>query len=173
MNLSKQQLAEQIATTENYLDQLRTMAAAIEPEAVKGWPQDGDTFYAADMAGSIGKFSFSPAGQCHRDLKVIGNMFRTEALVCRHVEALKVQAELRRMPGRCGAPSAGKPVNSFCIVKYPDELFSAQSWGLQNAAIAGVWFATKEAAQHALDTIGQERLAVYLADFLDEPMGDE
>ena len=178
MKLTKQQLEEQIATTENYLQQLRTMEAAVEPEAVKEWPQDGDTVWLLQMDLTNGQYVLRQhqfgSFICGAALLKAGMVYRSAAMARRRLEAMKVAAELRRMPGRCGPPNNG---NAWCVrysgggEGFGPDCFSMDYNG--HFALAGVWFSTEDDVHHAIETIGQDRLGVYLADFLDEPMGDE
>lgn len=168
----KEAFAAAMAVATNERDHIAAQIAAIEPEAVKEWPQNGDGICCVLACGDIAHSHYDESSG-DWDAVAIGNVFRTEALALRRVEALKVAAELRRMPGRCAAPDGGPA--KFCIDFDAGRfrVLEHHAPSFCSIAIAGVWFATKDAAQHALDTIGQDRFAVYLADFLDEPMGDE
>lgn len=137
-------------------------------------PTDGDVYWCLTDSPihPVGYFEVTHTRH-HADFSRIatGNCFRTKAEAIRRREALKVQAELRRMPGRCAPPDDGEP--KYCI-DYDDwrnfRVYRSVSIGHAMLAAAGVWFATEEAARYALDTIGQDRLRMWLDDYLQTPM---
>ena len=156
--------------TQNELDQLRTamnaeldrLIAARKPQ-VKQWPVAGDTYYFDDAFAGVNRLEFMHASYDGYRIST-GNFFKTQAEAERRVEALKVQAELRRMPGVewAGRYGIGLSHNSAG--------FSATRSMLPNVSICGVWFSTKSQANYAIKTIGQERLQIWLDDYLQTPI---
>lgn len=144
---------------------------ASEPEQADEWPKVGCRAWFVGVEGDVDYVYFDNDSH-DKDAMAIGNCYRTEAEARRHVEALKVQAELRRMPGRCAPPDDGGP--KYCIdfdgAPIGFRVHFAGFTGAELLAVAGVWFATEKAAQHALDTIGQSRLRLWLDDYLQTPM---
>lgn len=171
MEASKTALMQRIEEMERQLVELK--AAASEPVQDE-FPKVGRSYWCLTDSPNYpdGHFLAHHTNH-HADFSRIetGNCFRTEAEAIRHREALKVQAELRRMPGRCGPPDDGEP--KYCI-DYDDwrnfRVYRSVSIGHAMLAAAGVWFATEEAAQQALDTIGNERLKQWLDDYLQVPV---
>lgn len=168
--------AQAAANLRKQIAELEKMAQEHEAQVVTDkadeWPQIGDAYWVVDFDGDIFKCAFANSVYEEERLAT-GNCFRTEAEAIRRLESLKVQTELRRMPGRCAFEHASG--EQFFI--YFDEFGCCFEVGRnesceisRNDAIAGVWFATIECACHALDTIGQERLRVYLDDFLQTPI---
>lgn len=167
------EVAKNMQAAIDLLTKQREEYLAAHPEATEKpqadeWPKMNDEYWFLYPDGEPDTSSWD-ADNYDMDAMAIGNCFRTKAEAIRHREALKVQAELRRMPGRCdfkpnehnfGVMVDGK---SFWIGRCSSTSYSTLS-------IAGVWFESKEAAQHALDTIGEERLGVWLDDYLGKPI---
>lgn len=159
--------------TQNELDQIRTamnaeidrLLAARKP-VVKQWPQVGDEYFYVSTSGAEDHATFRDISS-ERFMIGVGNVFKTRAEANRRVEALKVQADLRRMPGVewAGLYGIGLSHNSAG--------FSATRSMLPNVSICGVWFSTKAQANAAIKTIGQERLQLWLDDYLQTPIGGE
>lgn len=162
--------------TQNELDQLRTamnaeldrLIAARKPE-VKQWPQVGDLVFSITL-GNDGVCVY----QHHMTSNdfywhAFGAIFKTRAEAERRVEALKVQAELRRMPGSIDWADARYGIG----MNHNSVGFSATRSTLPTASICGVWFSTKSQANYAIKTIGQDRLQIWLDDYLQTPIGGQ
>jgi hypothetical protein len=174
--MNRTELEAQIKAARDLAESLERLrdAMPVETEAVKEWPIKGDHFWSIDVSGAILCSAWGWPTDCDERAS-IGNVLRTKAQAERHVEALKVAAELRRMPWRRGAPNP-KGRAAWAIICDQDVGFYADYFGTNKThtyAIAGVWFESRAAARHAIDTIGQDRLRLWLSDYLDEPMGDE
>ena len=167
--------------TQNELDQLRTamnaeldrLIAARKPE-VKQWPQVGDEhFYITVVDGCLVVESESTE-KCDLLWNELGVIFKTRAEAERRAEALKVQAELRRM---LGVVAWQKGSYQFAIqlnAKDTSEFtFVHGSFWCPCAVVCGVFFDSEKAAKYALNTIGQERLHLWLDDYLQTPIGGE
>ncbi len=164
--------------TQNELDQLRTamnteldrLIAARKPE-VKQFPSENDKYFHTWGDGDIDYTNWHNDRPDRKRLSV-GNAFKTRAEAERRVEALKVHAELRRMPG---VVSWERGVIKFAIQpdsKCTDDFTVVQGTFWCPCAVAcGVFFESEKAAAHALHTIGQERLQIWLDDYLQTPIG--
>lgn len=131
------------------------------------WPQLLDNVFWCTGCGEVMWEKWEGSRTQHLMLDV-GALFRTEAEARRRIEAAKVTAELRRMPGRCAHDGIER---AFCVFARLHGVFTAElHCSCPGVAVAGVWFATEEAARHALDSIGQERLRVWLDDYLQTPI---
>jgi hypothetical protein len=168
MNYTNEQLDEArrvgIAAIDAHLAKLK----AVEPNT---WPQVGDRYYFINSSGEDGPATWQndSVDKCRLS---IGNVYRPEhrAYAERHVEARKVQAELRRMPGVCAPPDGTE-------VRYSiDEESSGFTVGESKVrfcwmiGVCGVWFMTRSAAQNAIDTITPRRLAIFRDDYLQVPI---
>lgn len=129
------------------------------------WPQVGDVFFVVLSDGVIYKDEWEESDKAQQS---IGNVFKTRAETERRVEALKVQAELRRMPGKCNFSNS-----AFGVIRSKKCFYSSQGWDTATHSMAGVWFQTKDQADNAINTIGQERLQLWLDDYLQTPIGGE
>jgi hypothetical protein len=165
--------------TQNELDQLRTamnaeldrLIAARKPE-VKQWPQVGDRVYTCTSLGDVVAYSFcgSMALPAIDRYLEIGNAFKTEAEAERLVEALKVQAELRRMPG---VVAHERSKNIWFIGHSFGDFLVMYNHHSPVSAVCGVYFCDEYSAQYAFDKIGAKRLQLWLDDYLQTPIGGE
>jgi len=162
--------------TQNELDQLRTamnaeldrLIAARKPE-VKQWPVAGDTYYFDDAFAGVNCMEFMLASYDGHRINT-GNFFKTQSEANRRVEALKVQAELRRMPF---ITDPAEERNAWFLCHIAGAFAAKHNATAITDAIAGVFFESGKAAKYALDTIGQERLQLWLDDYLQTPIGGE
>lgn len=161
--------------TQNELDHLRTVMnaeidrlIAARKSEVKQWPQDGDAYFYVFGSGTVSAGKWENLRQ-EQDALSIGNVFKTEAEANRRVEAMKVQAELRRMPGVCRWDSNSYFI-SFCNGDDMPKIRQSGSFTSMTAAIGGVWFEGPVYAKSAIETIGQNRLQIWLDDYLQTPI---
>lgn len=171
--------------TQHELDQLRTAMnaeldrlIAARKHEVKQWPQVGSTLFAITSSGDVVKYEVgaSMPGDVLDEFTSIGNVFKTRAEAERRVEALKVQAELRRMPG------VVTPVfnhsDYFAIIsrqtigEHGEQCHAIwiDKTGHVCLAVAGVWFETKQHADDALYKIGRPRIELWIDDYLQTPI---
>ena len=126
---------------------------------VKGeWPQEGDYYYFLTSNDYIDDYIEEEhwygdeVDRFHYD---VGNCFRTKEEAERYSEHLKVCAELRRMAdGNVGDGHWHEIVYNaqFDVITTCEHI---------NYGFAPYNFATKDSAQKAIDTIGEERLKKY------------
>jgi len=163
--------------TQNELDQLRTamnaeldrLIAARKPE-VKQWPESNDTFFCFEHDGRVSSYTWY-GHECDIGILSIGNAFKTRAEAERRVEALKVQAELRRMPGRTAPPNTdGRKCWGIVVSCGGCSTVSFLHSANELTPVCGVFFSSKEYAELALSTIGQGRLQLWLDDYLQTPI---
>lgn len=161
--------------TQNELDQLRTamnaeldrLIAARQPE-VKQWPQVGDKVWFPANGGV--NYAIFNLGETHFFWLQCDHFSKTKKEAERRVEALKVQAELRRMPGVVAHQRnkniwfIGYSFGDLCVMYYHTNPMSA---------FCGVYFLDEHSAQSAFDKIGAKRLQLWLDDYLQTPIGGE
>jgi hypothetical protein len=146
---------------------LTELKAAGATHAEKAWPQVGDTYFFVDGDGDV------LDSQWDSDLRDtsrmnIGNVFRTVAEAEHDIDRRKVLTELRRL----ARESWGKEKPNWSNI-YQDKWFlyydhEAKKWSTNNRLTCRgqgcVYFATREAAEAAIETIGAERLMLLLED---------
>jgi len=141
--------------------------AKLKEVATKPWPQVGDVYLWMDSIGDAITHNWVGSSLDQGRL-AIGNCYRPEhrAYAERHVEAMKVQAELRRMPGVCQ-----RNAHAWFIAAREDGDFAL----LTNCCfltdpMAGVFFRSESEIKHAIDTITPRRLALFRDDYLQVPI---
>lgn len=158
-------IEQRIADIEEQLAQLKQEAKASADE----WPKMGDEFYRVDAYGYC-----DDVWQCGTaDMAMLncGNVFRTEEEAKREVERRKVLTQLRKL---AKASWGGTKIDWTDDDQYKWQIrfahdtedggkFGAINWhAIQyQGAVA---FATKSAAQDAIETIGADRLMLLLED---------
>lgn len=117
----------------------------------KEWPQYGDIYYYVDSAGFVCKDKWSDHPIDHLRLSV-GNRFRTEKEAKYKHERDKVLKELEGLAdGKLGT-------KHYVMRLYLNDI---ESIDCVNLIYSKYRFATVESCQHAIDTIGKERLKKY------------
>lgn len=177
MNLTPEQQKQR----DELLADMEKMRQRIEsfctPEPVKSeWPQNNDGYLTIGDYGDISRSIWV----CHDvdySRLAVGNVYRPEhrAYAERHVEALKVQAELRRMPGVCAYSDGSNMSGCYCI-DWVGGFFKVSGFLKRQdhsmVAIAGVWFKSFIDAEQAIVKIGEDRLALFRDDYLQVPIVD-
>lgn len=122
------------------------------------FPKKGDTYYRIDGYGKIRQDRFID-GITNTHHIPIGNCFRTKEEAEFAVEQRKVIAEMKRCGGVWKTKTA--EANEYCL--YGAMLNTVVGIAVSNTedCLPNIWFPTKEAAQKAIDTIGEERLLKY------------
>lgn len=138
-------------------DDLEAMIKAYEEQEETEFPKDGDTYYFINPNGSIQPETYEL--EYDREAYLIGNCFRTKEEAEFAVECLKVLAELKRCGGKIEYKRYTLEGKDFFISYLDGEILvhSIDSF----LGDWKMWFPTKEAAQKAIDTIGEERLLKY------------
>lgn len=155
MNPEIEQLEAAIAAANEKLAELKAA------EAEKAWPKGGDTYFFVDGDGDV------LDSQWDSDLRDtsrmnIGNVFRTVAEAEHEIERRMVLTELRRL-ARESWGGGKADWNNIAQGKW--YLFcdhSEQVWRIDYGSTCqrqgAIYFATREAAEAAIETIGAERL---------------
>jgi hypothetical protein len=120
------------------------------------FPKEGDTYYLINSNGSIHLETYELAYD--EEVYSIGNCFRTKEEAEFAVEQRKVIAEMKRCDGvwKVKRDSEGE----YCLrFSYARTIVKDVSFSY--AEYPEMWFPTEEAAQKAIDTIGEERLLKY------------
>lgn len=158
-------IEQRIADMEAQLAQLKEEAKASADE----WPKDGDSFY---YIGSIGVYHDVWNGLESGKYKLeTGNVFLTREEANLGLERRKVLTELRKL---AKASWGGTKIDWTDDTKYKWQIrfahdaadggkFDAINWRAVQYQSA-VAFATQEAAQAAIETIGADRLMLLLED---------
>ena len=120
------------------------------------FPQDGDTYW---YIGKIetGCWGVWEDSSVDKHLKSIGNVFETEGEAEFAVEKLKVESELRKF----SRPFKYNVSNYYVELCLPDNSISVFGSGLFQTQGA-VYFESKEKAQQAIETAGEERIKKYI-----------
>lgn len=160
-------LQQELAALRKRIDELE---AQTKTEATDSWPKLGDVYFYVDCAGEIERNDWKDdlvdAGHF-----AIGNAYRTEEEAEREVERRKVLTQLRKL---AKASWGGTKIDWPDAAQYKWQIrfvhgaadggkFGAINWyAVQHQS--AVAFATQEAAQSAIETIGADRLMLLLED---------
>lgn len=175
MNLTPEQQKERESLLAD-MDALRTrveqFCGAPNNQDDKPWPQIGDEYLSIGISGLIFDNIWSNDANDNKKI-AIGNAYRPEnrKYAERHVEAMEVQAELRRMPGVC-APPDGPIIRWGILQKSTSEFYATCTNNPSHAvhSLCGVWFAEQMQAEHAIKTITPKRLTTFRDDYLQVPI---
>lgn len=164
MNPTIKQLEAAIAAANEKLAELK---AAEATQAKKAWPHIGDTYWAIDDGAGVFVTAWAADDtDCAR--AATGNVFRTKADAEREVERQKVRTELRRLARESWGDGKADWSNSVQNKYRLHFDYYTEGWHASfcNAVRqqGAVWFATEQAAQAAVETIGAERLNLLLED---------
>lgn len=160
-------IKQELAALRARIDELEAQAKAEEADS---WPKYGNECWAIDGDGDLFDFVWNLYdNQLHR--LEIGNVFRTNEEAKREVERRKVLTQLRKL---AKASWGGTKIDWTDDAQYKWQIcfahdtadggkFGAINWhAIQyQGAVA---FATKSAAQDAIETIGADRLMLLLED---------
>ena len=120
------------------------------------FPQYGNTYWCINSYGVVSKEIWDGC-DIEKDMFEIGNMFRTKEQADFAVEKLKVEAELRKFskPFEYG-------VN--CTEFYYDHEFGGVMFCTLAASQTqgAICFESREKAEEAIDTVGEERIKKYI-----------
>ena len=159
MNTEIEKLEAAIAAANEKLDELK--AAQAKAEADDSWPKGGDTYFFVDGACGVVESQWD-SDLLDASRMNIGNVFRTVAEAEHEIDRRKVLTTLRRLARESWG--GGKADWSNCV---------QDRWGLWFDHNTGTWdvyahnslqcqgaiyFASREAAQAAIETIGADRL---------------
>lgn len=173
----RDQLLADMAVLKMKLTDLLTVEEPM-PEVVeeKPWPQIGDMYLLLDSEGDVITKSAWFNDDSDRGRLAVGNVYRPErrAYAERHVEATKVQTELRRMPGIC------RPVKGSWFISYQDDAdpldwcaVELEERAYEHVALAGVHFISQKALVAAVMAVSPARLAIFRDDYLQVPIKGE
>jgi len=129
-----------------------------EVEKLKGrewYPCDGDVYFFVTAEGRVLSTHYKN-NHIDAERKAVGSMFRTEKDAAKHLEALKVIAELRAYPGR-KAFVADEDNNGLSIITKPGRVH-VSSWRNISGGWQSIYFSSEEAAQSAINTVGEARI---------------
>ena len=159
MSATLEQLKQKQTKLEQKLTELEALIKAYEEQEEAEFPKDGDEVYYINALGEVHKAYFN-SEEDDGSLS-IGNVFRTQEEAEFARERLKVIAEMKRCGGEFKYKRSTCRGEAFSFfIKY----FNGE---ISVCSIDGFWAATKmrypteEAAQKAIDTIGEERLLRY------------
>lgn len=133
-----------------------------QPEAE--WPKIGDTYFIVDGDGDVTDSQWvSDLFDASR--MNIGNVYRTVAEAEHEIDRSIVLTELRKLAKASGAFDWVNPTQSKYRLVYDAK---DQNWVVECNQIArtqgAIYFATEQAAQAAIETIGADRLMLLLED---------
>lgn len=163
MSTEIEQLEAAIEIATKRLTELKAAEAA---QAEKAWPQNGDRYWTLNGGAEV-LVSAWASDDTDQARMAVGNVFRTEADAEREVERRKVLTELRQLARESwGGGKADWSSND------QDKLYlyfshNDTTWYIGRYATiqySSVYFATREAAEAAIETIGAERLMLLLED---------
>lgn len=144
-NIESQQ--QSLETLKRELERLK------EEKENEAWePKYGYLYWYADNKVVLNEWYGDKMSEARYEL---GNAFRTEEEAKFRIEQIKVEAELRRFsrPFHVGEDNYtlyfSNYLNSICMVCYSDVQYG------------NIYFASKEIAQKAIDTVGEDRIKKY------------
>ena len=140
--------------TQEEIKQLKKRIA--ELELAQEFPQQDNTYWYVDMRGNIFTSQWEGYPSEVAMLK-FGNIFRTEDQAKFAVEKLKVEAELRKF-------SRPFEYGENCTEFYYDHEFGRIMFCTLTASQTqgAIYFESKEKAQQAVSTVGEERIKKYI-----------
>ena len=160
-------LQQELAALRARIDELEAQA---KTEATDSWPKIGDTYFFVDGDGDVMDSQWD-SNLFDASRMNIGNVYRTVTEAEHEIDRRKVLTELRRL---AKASWAGIKLDWTDAAQYKWQIrfahdaadggkFGAINWyAIQyQGAVA---FATQEAAQAAIETIGADRLMLLLED---------
>lgn len=158
MNTEIEKLEAAIAAANEKLAELKAAGAT---HAEKAWPQVGDTYFFVDGDGDVVESQWD-SYLIDASRMNIGNVFRTVAEAKHEIDRRKVLTELRQLARKSWG---GGKVDWSNIAQGKWYLFcdhSEQVWRIDYGSACqrqgAIYFATREAAQAAIETIGADRL---------------
>lgn len=153
MNVQEQikVLKEQIYSSQELLTKLEDQ---IKKE--QEFPKIGDTYWRIDDIGSVdNNFYNDYFNDNHR--QAIGNFFETEEQAEFAVEKLKVEAELRKFSTRFALYNENWFLSLADTRKDVRPLYEHR-----NDTQGVIYFESREKAEEAMDTVGEERIKKYI-----------
>lgn len=160
-------LQQELAALRKRIDELEAQA---KTEATDSWPKIGDTYFFVDGDGDVMDSQWG-SDLFDASRMNIGNVYRSVAEAEHEIERRKVLTELRRL---AKTSWAGVKIDWPDAAQYKWQIrfvhgaadggkFGAINWyAVQHQS--AVAFATQEAAQSAIETIGADRLMLLLED---------
>lgn len=161
MNPEIEKLEAAIAAANEKLAELKAA------QAEKAWLRNGDAYWTLDDSAEVSETRWA-TDYIDRARLAIGNVFRTKADAEREIERRKVLTELRRLARESWGDGKADWSNSVQNKYRLHFDYYTEGWHASfcNAVRqqGAVWFATEQAAQAAVETIGAERLNLLLED---------
>ena len=139
------------------LKALKQRIAELEEQAKqeREFPQFGDDYWYVSITGRI--FTSEWDGfTSEKDMFEIGNIYKTKQQAEFAVEKLKVEAELRKF----SRPFTYHETNWYLIMDFDKEVHYSYKW--DDVAQGAIYFESKEKAQQAIETVGEERIKKYI-----------
>ncbi len=138
--------------------ELETMIKAYEEQAEAEFPKLNESYYFINPDGSIQVETYEM--EYDEEAYLIGNCFRTQEEAKFAAEQLKVIAEMKRCGGVWKTKSAEAKEYYLYYAAMNNPVLDIKNWSSKDS-LPYIWFPTEEAAQKAIDTIGEERLLKY------------
>ena len=163
MNPTIKQLEAAIAAANKKLAELKEAEAI----AQKPWPQNGDPYWTIDDSAEVFESKWT-TDSIDRGRLVIGNVFRTEADAEKEIERRKVLTELRRLAreswggGKADWSNSAQNKYRLHFDYYLEGWYT--SFCSHTRQQGAIYFASLEAAEAAIQTIGADRLMMLLED---------
>ena len=160
-------IKQELAALRARIDELEAQA---KTEATDSWPKIGDTYFFVDGDGDVMDSQWD-SNLFDASRMYIGNVYRTVTEAEHEIDRHKVLTELRRL---AKASWTGIKLDWTDATQYKWQIrfahdaadggkFDAVNWrAIQHQG--AVAFATQEAAQAAIETIGADRLMLLLED---------
>lgn len=155
---------------EKLLEEQKALADRIEAairEAKEGkapsgvWkPKNGKRYF---YVGGNGYVWEDPWEDCDDDngRYAIGNVFYTEEEAERHVQRLKVKQRLRELAGEFKPDWKSLDERNWCVIyDHTNNILKSACVNTQQGA-SEIYFPTQEAAQRAIDTLGDDLLVLF------------
>lgn len=144
-----------IESQQQSLETLKRELEQLKEETHQPWkPKDWEVYYFITPSGFVNSSTWNECA-FDRDRYAIGNVFRTKEEAEFKVEKLKVEAELKRFARPFKRGEANWIIK---LDSYANE-FEFEYW--ETYMTTDINFATKEIAQQAIDTVGEERIKKY------------
>lgn len=153
-------IEQRISDLETELAQLKAAAQA------EAWPNMGDQYWYVNSIGRVASGVFGSRDGSGR-LLTIGDIYRTQDEAVREVVRRQVLAELRQLAKASGECDWTNPNTDKCSCYFN---LSSRKWSTAYSTssqdLGGIYFSSKEAAENAIKTIGEDRMMLLLEDCL-------
>ena len=139
-----------------------------EKEKNKSWkPKEGDTYFYISGTGKVISDTFMPLLPSDNDKVLFNNAFQTAEETKHMIEKIKIINKLRELSNINFNDTSGEGHYAIAYDSETNEISSNVSYYYKYLPF-NIYFATKEALEKAVETIGEDNLKKYYFDIVEE-----